>query len=183
MRSEPIELYGYLHPVGPEAAAALRALLGPWGLLGEDAAPVRAARAQRAAKARAARLRSAEDGENRTGGGAGNGLGGGTASRMGSGTGKGTDSDMGSATGSRTGNGEDSRVEHHGDLLRLNVQGVAFPLDEAVEILRPFLCPQSEGRLDLIDREAWTLTRVRFSGLDDSRSTVDLNHVLDFAGH
>ena len=74
-------------------------------------------------------------------------------------------------------------VTLEGDLLRVQFQGVEFPLDEVAEALRPYLCPDSEGRIDRIDREAWTLTRARFQGRELAFTSAGLNHILDFAGH
>lgn len=69
-----------------------------------------------------------------------------------------------------------------GNLLRLTACGVTFPLDEVLDALPPLLTPASAGRLDVIDHEAWTLTRCTIQGRTVTRSTADLNQVLDHSG-
>lgn len=44
-------------------------------------------------------------------------------------------------------------------------------------------CAESSGKIDLIDMEAWTLTRAAFSGTEITVKTVGLNHVLAYSGH
>ncbi len=70
-----------------------------------------------------------------------------------------------------------------GDLFRLSFEGVCFPAEEIVEALRPFLEPHSQGRLDVLDLEAWTLTRYTFTGTVVRCNQRSLNHVLDYSGH
>ena len=50
-----------------------------------------------------------------------------------------------------------------------------IPDAEVVEALRPFLCDQSEGKLDILDLEAWTLHRYFFAygRLRDHTATLD----------
>lgn len=74
-------------------------------------------------------------------------------------------------------------AELAGDLLRIDFEGVFFPLDDVLEAVRPFLKPESAGKIDLIDMEQWTLTRTTFAGTDMATKTVGLNHVLDYSGH
>lgn len=74
-------------------------------------------------------------------------------------------------------------TELEGDLFRLCFEGVFFPLDDVVEALRPLLRAESSGKIDLIDRENWTLTRAAFSGTTVTTRTVGLNHVLAYSGH
>ncbi|MEI3478163.1 MAG: hypothetical protein V8Q84_02610 [Bilophila sp.] len=52
-----------------------------------------------------------------------------------------------------------------------------------LEAVRPFLKPESAGKIDLIDMEQWTLTRTTFAGTAMTTKTVGLNHVLDYSGH
>ncbi|MDL2290994.1 hypothetical protein LJC09_02700 [Desulfovibrio sp. OttesenSCG-928-F20] len=70
-----------------------------------------------------------------------------------------------------------------GDMLRISFEGLYFPLDEALQALKTELEPQSAGRLDYLDLEAWTLTRCLFEGGGFSISTRSLNHVLAYSGH
>lgn len=66
-------------------------------------------------------------------------------------------------------------VELEGDLLRISYEGEAFPDEDVVEALKPFFCEKSEGRLDILDLEAWTLHRYFFSygRLRDHTATLD----------
>ena len=56
-------------------------------------------------------------------------------------------------------------TELEGDIFRISFEGVFFPLDDVLDALRPLLCAESSGKIDLIDMEAWTLTRAAFSGV------------------
>lgn len=71
----------------------------------------------------------------------------------------------------------------HGEVLDIAFEGVVFPLDEIAEALAPWLTPASSGKIDLCDMEAWTLTRLSFSGTATRLSTADLNTVLAYSGH
>ncbi len=66
-------------------------------------------------------------------------------------------------------------VELKGDLLRISYEGEVFPDEEVVEALKPFLCDASEGKLDILDLEAWTLHRYFFAygRLRDHAATLD----------
>ena len=66
-------------------------------------------------------------------------------------------------------------VELKGDLLRISYEGEVFPDAEVGEALRPFLCDESEGKLDILDLEAWTLHRYFFTygRLRDHTATLD----------
>ena len=74
-------------------------------------------------------------------------------------------------------------LELDGDLLRISYEGIYFPLDDALHILTPHLGPQSQGKIDYLDLEAWTLTRCRVCGQGLERSSAPLNAVLDYSGH
>lgn len=74
-------------------------------------------------------------------------------------------------------------AELEGDLFRIDFEGVFFPLDDVLAAIRPFLTPESAGKIDLIDMEQWTLTRAVFAGARVTTKTVGLNHVLDYSGH
>ena len=56
-------------------------------------------------------------------------------------------------------------------------------MENVLDALRPLLCAESSGKIDLIDMEAWTLTRAAFSGTEITVKTVGLNHVLAYSGH
>jgi len=70
-------------------------------------------------------------------------------------------------------------AEMEGDLLRISFEGDAFPDDEVVDALKPFLCGKSWGRLDVLDLEAWTLRRWQFGEGRLRVSTATLNKALD----
>ena len=66
-------------------------------------------------------------------------------------------------------------TELEGDIFRISF--------DVLDALRPLLCAESSGKIDLIDMEAWTLTRAAFSGTEITVKTVGLNHVLAYSGH
>ncbi len=70
-----------------------------------------------------------------------------------------------------------------GDLLRISYEGIYFPIDEVLLTLTPFLHDGSQGKVDYIDIEAWTLTRHTIQGKSLCSTTVPLNSVLDFSGY
>ena len=70
-------------------------------------------------------------------------------------------------------------AELSGDLLSISYEGDAFPDDEIVDALKPFLCEKSWGKLDLIDLEAWTLRRYTFTGGRLTEHSATLDKALD----
>ena len=77
-----------------------------------------------------------------------------------------------------------------GDILRIEWEGVYFPLDEVLQALNNCLPPDAEGKLDYLDLEAWTLTRHVLSQNTEagprnrfSITTRSLNYVLAYSGH
>ena len=66
-------------------------------------------------------------------------------------------------------------AELKGDLLRISYEGEFFPDEDVIKALRPFLCEKSEGKLDILDLEAWTLHRYFFAygRLRDHTATLD----------
>lgn len=70
-------------------------------------------------------------------------------------------------------------VELAGDLLRVSHEGAYFPAEDVVAALRPFLTGASDGKLDFIDLEAWTLRRFFFRHGRVSERTASLDHALD----
>ena len=73
--------------------------------------------------------------------------------------------------------------ELDGDLLRVSFEGIWFPVEETLAALRAGLTPASHGKLDVLDLDAWTLTRHVFAGEAVHSSSAPLNHVLDYSGH
>lgn len=74
-------------------------------------------------------------------------------------------------------------LELDGNLLRISYEGVYFPLDEALDIIASHLGPTSQGKVDYLDMEAWTLQRHRIVEGSLQASSASLNAVLDYSGH
>lgn len=66
-----------------------------------------------------------------------------------------------------------------GDLLRISHEGEYFPADDIIDALRPFISSASEGKLDVIDLEAWTLRRFLFHFGNISDRSASLDHALE----
>ena len=79
--------------------------------------------------------------------------------------------------------GPEEVVTLEGDLLRISFEGLFFPVDEVLEALAAVLRPEQKGKLDVLDLEAWTLTRHLFADGRISSRSAPLNNVLDFSGH
>lgn len=77
--------------------------------------------------------------------------------------------------------GLEADLELEGALLRFDYEGVYFPHEDLLEALSP-LHPAAEGRFDIIDREAWTLTRYVIARGSHTLHVVPLNHVLSYSG-
>lgn len=73
-------------------------------------------------------------------------------------------------------------VELKGDLLRISHEGEYFPAEEVVEALRPFLTGAGDGKLDVIDLEAWTLRRFFFRHGRVASRVASLDQALDSCG-
>lgn len=70
-----------------------------------------------------------------------------------------------------------------GNLLNIAYEGCYFPVEEFLAALKPELEAASQGKLDYIDMEKWTLTRYTFNGGLVTFSTRGLNDVLAHSGH
>ncbi len=70
---------------------------------------------------------------------------------------------------------DEDAADLNGNMVTIGYEGDAFPDDEVVEALKPYLCEKSWGKLDIIDLEAWTLHRYTFTGgqLSDHSATLD----------
>lgn len=79
--------------------------------------------------------------------------------------------------------GTDEVVTLEGDLVRISFEGLFFPVDEVLEALAATLKPEQKGKLDVLDLEAWTLTRHLFADGRIVSRAAPLNNVLDFSGH
>ncbi len=56
---------------------------------------------------------------------------------------------------------EDS-VFYEKDMVRISYEGEYFPCDEVSEILKSYHAETTEGKLDCMDLEEWTLARYSF---------------------
>lgn len=74
-------------------------------------------------------------------------------------------------------------VSWEAGLARITFEGIYFPVEEILALLKNNLQAGQSGKLDVLDLENWTLTRHRFEeGRVISRS-VPLNDVLAYSGH
>ena len=70
-----------------------------------------------------------------------------------------------------------------GELLQISFEGVFFPVEDVLRALGAHLSPEASGKLDVLDLEAWTLTRhVRENGIF-RESCRNINQVLEYSGH
>ena len=70
-------------------------------------------------------------------------------------------------------------AELKGDVLRISHEGEYFPVEDVVAALRPLLSDSSEGKLDYLDLEAWTLRRFFFRCGLVSERTASLDRALE----
>lgn len=76
---------------------------------------------------------------------------------------------------------EDPILELDGDLLRIAFEGTHFPHQETLEAISARLMPDSQGKLDILDLEAWTLTRHIFRGTEHTAHSASLNDAMDYS--
>lgn len=69
------------------------------------------------------------------------------------------------------------------DLLTISFEGVFFPVEETVAVLKGHQKPESLGRLDVIDLENWRLTRYTIKAGAITQRSAPLNNVLAWSGH
>ncbi|UZP69072.1 hypothetical protein N1030_08915 [Desulfovibrio mangrovi] len=77
----------------------------------------------------------------------------------------------------------DESVSLEGDMLLISHEGMYFMIDDFIEAIKPHLGKGSEGRIDYIDMDEWTLTRYRIQDGLITRSEAGLNQVMDYSGH
>ncbi len=68
------------------------------------------------------------------------------------------------------------------DMLRISYEGMYFPLDDVIDVIANLLHPKSQGKLDYIDLEEWTLNRHEIKGKHINSKTISLNQALDYSG-
>ena len=71
---------------------------------------------------------------------------------------------------------------HEGDMARISFEGIHFPVDEVLELVRGQLDASQRGKLDVLDMENWRMQRHVFEAGQIRSSAAPLNHVMDFAG-
>ncbi len=69
------------------------------------------------------------------------------------------------------------------DMLRLCFEGIYFDMDALLPLVQAHLTAHSQGKIDYIDLEAWTLTRHIIAGKEIQIRTMPLNNVMDYSGH
>ena len=70
------------------------------------------------------------------------------------------------------------------DMINISYEGIWFPVEDALDLLTQTLSPESIGKVDVLDLDAWTLTRHQWQdGQFQSSPARDLNSVLDYSGH
>jgi len=74
-------------------------------------------------------------------------------------------------------------LERDGDMARISFEGTYFPLDEVLLALTTHIQPAHKGKLDVLDMEAWRLTRHIFTQGRIESHSAPLNNVLDYSGH
>ncbi|WP_165075076.1 MULTISPECIES: hypothetical protein [unclassified Desulfovibrio] len=79
--------------------------------------------------------------------------------------------------------GDGEAVLREGDLVRISFEGLYFPVEDVLEAIAARLRPAQQGKLDVLDLEAWRLTRHLFAEGRFTSRTAPLNNVLDFSGH
>ena len=78
---------------------------------------------------------------------------------------------------------EEPVLVREGDMARISVEGIYFPVEEVVQALREHLTPAMQGKLDYLDLENWRLDRYRLEAGEVRPSSAPLNNVLAFSGH
>ena len=74
-------------------------------------------------------------------------------------------------------------LEYENDMLRISFEGIYLDIEEVLTILKCYLQATSQGKVDYIDLEAWTLTRSSIKNGLISTSSASLNAVMDYSGH
>ncbi len=73
-------------------------------------------------------------------------------------------------------------LEYDKDMLRLAYEGIYLDMEEILPIIQRFLQAESQGKIDYIDVEAWTLTRHSIQQGLMTVSSTSINSVMDYSG-
>ena len=69
-----------------------------------------------------------------------------------------------------------------GDMLRISFEGAWFPEDAVLDAFKHHLTPEQQGKMDVLDMDAWRMTRHVFKDGSIRSSSAPLNNVLDYSG-
>lgn len=69
-----------------------------------------------------------------------------------------------------------------GDMLRISFEGIWFPVEDVRNFLERYSGSGLDGKLDVLDLEAWRLIRMEFRDGIFRESAAPLNNVLDYSG-
>ncbi len=73
-------------------------------------------------------------------------------------------------------------LHYEKDMLRISYEGMYVDMEEMLPMLQSFLQADSQGKVDYIDLEAWTLTRHSIHNGLMTVSSSSLNAVMDYSG-
>ncbi len=74
-------------------------------------------------------------------------------------------------------------IEYNKDMINISYEGDYFPCDEIVELLNSYHNALTQGKLDCINIEKWTLNRHFFNlGEKHRQNTASLNNALEKQG-
>ena len=74
-------------------------------------------------------------------------------------------------------------LAHENSMLRISFAGLYFPEEEVLDALKKGLSPQAEGKIDVLDIEAWELRRVSFAQGAVTEMRRGLNNILEYSSH
>ncbi len=76
---------------------------------------------------------------------------------------------------------DEEMLVYEKDMLRMAFEGIYIDMEEILPIVQSFLQNQSQGKIDYIDLEAWTLTRHSIKQGLMVTNSASLNAVMDYA--
>lgn len=68
------------------------------------------------------------------------------------------------------------------DMLRISFEGRYFPEEDVLAALEQHLTDSQQGKLDVLDLEAWRLRRYFIAHGEIQSRSASLNNVLDYSG-
>jgi len=73
-------------------------------------------------------------------------------------------------------------LERDHDMVRISFEGLYFPLDDMLAVIRDYIHPTQNGKVDVLNIEEWSMLRLRIEQGATSIRTSPLNAVLDYSG-